>query len=89
METKLVEAYFTQKETFYKSFEVPAHFTDSEIHDYVLLNEGVFWQENPNECHDVSTELDEITSDYFGDEAARLRESGDYIAWEDEENVED
>ena len=88
METKLVEAYFIQKETFYHSFEVPVDMPQDEVHDYILEREEDFWNE-ARSCQDLSTSLDEITSDYFGDEAEQLRESGDFIAWEDEEDVED
>lgn len=88
METKLVEAYFVQKETFYHSFEVPVDMSDDEVRDYILMNEETFWNE-ARSCEDVSTELDEINEDYFENEAERLRESGDFITWEDEEDVED
>ena len=87
METKLVEAYFIQKETFYHAIEVPADMPQDEIHDYILEMEEEFWNV-ARSCNDLSTVLDEVAPPYIN-EIDYLRESGNFIAWEDEEDVED
>lgn len=87
METKLVEVYFKQTETFYHSFEVPVDISQDALEAYVQEREEDFWNE-ARSCQDVETKLDEISTSYFEGEAEQLRESGDYITWKDEENVE-
>ena len=88
METKLVEAFIKQSETFYHSFEVPVDMPRDEVEEYILEIEEHFWNV-ARSCDDVETNLEEVSTSYLPNEAEQLRESGDFIAWEDEENVED
>lgn len=83
METKLVEVYFKKTETFYHSFEVPVDLSQYELEEYIQEREEDFWNE-ARSCQDAETKLDEISHDYFEGDVEQLRESGDYIAWEEE-----
>ena len=87
METKLVEVYIKQSETFYHSFEVPVDMPQDEVEEYILEREEDFWNV-ARSCDNVETNLEEVSTN-FPNEAEQLRESGDFIAWEDEEDVED